>query len=382
MTTGSVNYSNEPHTTFTKVWSGDDDPLKRKINAYSMDLTQGIFPGGYIYNKAAPWWGKKYIRRPSAGFGSRGLPYGDVSTILRTKLGNKVAAKIREHEFDLGVMLAEARPSFQMIGNSARKIAAILLAIKHRDCRYLPPNMRKACQSKIWTDWTKDASELWLELEFGWRPLLMDAYDAGEAAAVILQPQKRGRITTSAKVSTLVQPVGSLEGGNPYAESLPPGCTWGYYPNVCIESGRLQFDLVEQCEWSKSLGLDNPALIAWELIPYSFVIDWFLKVGDWLQRRAYSSTVITNGQYTNRVRTKFRGRLEFSENCEYFGDVHFDYVRVQFSRLPISSLATWTDVKPTDRYDWWNAFRGDAGIRHLLDSLALLKNYDSHYGAH
>ena len=27
----------------------------------------------------------------------------------------------------------------------------------------------------------------------------------------------------------------------------------------------------------------NPFVTAWELVPYSFVIDWFINVGDWLQ---------------------------------------------------------------------------------------------------
>ena len=31
-----------------------------------------------------------------------------------------------------------------------------------------------------------------------------------------------------------------------------------------------------------SLGLANPALVAWELVPFSFVIDWVLPIGSWL----------------------------------------------------------------------------------------------------
>lgn len=30
------------------------------------------------------------------------------------------------------------------------------------------------------------------------------------------------------------------------------------------------------------LGLANPAEVVWELVPFSFVLDWFLPVGDWL----------------------------------------------------------------------------------------------------
>jgi hypothetical protein len=31
------------------------------------------------------------------------------------------------------------------------------------------------------------------------------------------------------------------------------------------------------------LGLTNPLAIAWELVPFSFVLDWLVPVGTWLQ---------------------------------------------------------------------------------------------------
>jgi hypothetical protein len=31
------------------------------------------------------------------------------------------------------------------------------------------------------------------------------------------------------------------------------------------------------------IGITNPALLVWELIPYSFVFDWIIPVGDWLK---------------------------------------------------------------------------------------------------
>jgi hypothetical protein len=32
------------------------------------------------------------------------------------------------------------------------------------------------------------------------------------------------------------------------------------------------------------VGISNPLLLAWELVPYSFVIDWLIPVGDYLGR--------------------------------------------------------------------------------------------------
>jgi hypothetical protein len=32
-----------------------------------------------------------------------------------------------------------------------------------------------------------------------------------------------------------------------------------------------------------ALGLTNPALVGWELVPFSFVVDWFTPIGSWLE---------------------------------------------------------------------------------------------------
>jgi hypothetical protein len=47
-----------------------------------------------------------------------------------------------------------------------------------------------------------------------------------------------------------------------------------------------------------SLGITNPLLVAWELVPFSFVVDWFLPIGNYLEsldsllgyETAYTST--------------------------------------------------------------------------------------------
>lgn len=41
----------------------------------------------------------------------------------------------------------------------------------------------------------------------------------------------------------------------------------------------------------KLLGLMDPELVAWELVPFSFVIDWFAPVGSWLEARAFASSL-------------------------------------------------------------------------------------------
>lgn len=49
-------------------------------------------------------------------------------------------------------------------------------------------------------------------------------------------------------------------------------------------------------------GIDNPALLAWELLPYSFVVDWFLPVGNYLESlNAFSGFSFVSGWVSYRT---------------------------------------------------------------------------------
>lgn len=60
-------------------------------------------------------------------------------------------------------------------------------------------------------------------------------------------------------------------------------------------------------------GISNPALLAWELLPWSFVIDWFIPVGDYLESLSAfdgftfsggSQVLVTRGDYFSNHSTQ------------------------------------------------------------------------------
>jgi hypothetical protein len=51
--------------------------------------------------------------------------------------------------------------------------------------------------------------------------------------------------------------------------------------SVAKAGGKLRVTCTMTAEL-ETLGLLNPLSLAWELLPYSFVIDWFLPIGDYL----------------------------------------------------------------------------------------------------
>lgn len=117
-----------------------------------------------------------------------------------------------------------------------------------------------------------EASALWLEYWFGWSPTVNDMHNTAlvlAGSSVLAQVRASGAARVSLPEIRRVIDQG------------------GDYCRDCRESG---FVLIKQgCTVEVSnenlflanrLGLINPAAIAWELVPFSFVVDWFIKFGD------------------------------------------------------------------------------------------------------
>jgi hypothetical protein len=130
-----------------------------------------------------------------------------------------------------------------------------------------------------------EAANHWLAYNYGWRPLLSDLKGAAELAAQHLALGGRGpRLKVSARnrVSSTVDIQGALNQGT-------------YYLNVDYRlSGEWQYDghaglflqlVCTEAAFAAQLGfgLTDPALLAWELTPFSFVFDWFVDVGQYLE---------------------------------------------------------------------------------------------------
>lgn len=120
------------------------------------------------------------------------------------------------------------------------------------------------------------AARSWLELQYGWTPLLNDVYGAAELAAQLLVESPADFVVKATFRDTLNQDSAELQ---PYS-----GDVADFTSTYSIRHKYIAYLKIGDPEvrLHASLGLSNPALVAWEKVPFSFVADWFLPIGAFL----------------------------------------------------------------------------------------------------
>lgn len=119
-------------------------------------------------------------------------------------------------------------------------------------------------------------SSLYLEAHFGWRPLISDIHAACE---VFNKPIAPTWVKASASGSWK-DPLSFETTSQASDRTFSEGRTGSYTQTVGM---RGQVVIVNpNIAMMQQWGILNPASVAWELVPFSFVLDWFVNVGDYL----------------------------------------------------------------------------------------------------
>jgi hypothetical protein len=168
------------------------------------------------------------------------------------------------------------------------------------------------------------ASNMWLELQFGWLPILSDIHDiimviqgSLDNGSGILGFNGYGEASFNNEISTSITSLRSDSNGSSFYESCPATLSGkgvvraSYHATYRVSNDVM--DILAQ------LGLTNPLSIAWEIVPFSFVIDWFLPIGDWLDSmQADAGLELLSLNYSRKV--TFDGDLQIS-----FTDVSYEW---------------------------------------------------------
>lgn len=182
-------------------------------------------------------------------------------------LQSRLSEAVKGHQFNLAVSAAQGKQTVDMVVNAVQSIGGAIRDLKkgrfESAARRFGVNQRPSQLSH------KDISGRWLELQYGWKPLISDVYEAAKAYEAITNGPRTSRVSVSI----------SREGRKDTSAS-----PFNWTGNGTIkERWRIIYEMTEQLSNARSLGLTDPASVVWELIPYSFVVDWFLPIGTYLE---------------------------------------------------------------------------------------------------
>lgn len=195
---------------------------------------------------------------------------GNAKTLRNQALSKsyeKFVGKMKEHEAQLGANLAERKEAVSMIANRAGQLLGLARDIRSGNYRSLRRKSRRGL-SKL--NSKKTLSELWLEFHFGWEPLIGDIFSAVD---VLQSPFPYGEPVKSASTMSDSQKESVTESSRSWrrTDDISQSVTVRHQGSLFIENPML---------WNANrLGLVNPASVAWEVVPFSFVVDWFSNVG-------------------------------------------------------------------------------------------------------
>lgn len=325
--------------------TGDKGP-RRLINGKPWAPSRHFKRRGWIVNAlggndvyrvyhSGNWWRRTSLEGP--GYMPTGLanyrvlhPDWDywIGANTLNRLNTEVLIKAGKRQVNYGESLGEARETVSMLAKSVSTAVKALLAAKRGQWSRVPEILGIPSR-KI-----KDGSAFsqgWLAYNYGWKPFMSDIYDSWQ----LLQKgfALKEPLVFSA-VRNLSDKINLVNSSN--RDYLVRG------EGETIATVKV-FYRVSDASLNRlnQLGLINPLEIAWALQPYSFVVDWFLPVGNVLEALSARMGIdFVDGYYgvrrTSRavVRTSFTASTYVPEQREFQAQTDF----FSYERRPMASL--------------------------------------------
>lgn len=259
---------------------------------------------------------------------------------------------------NLSEMWATRRQTADMFASTIGRIAKSYIslkkgkikdAVKYLGLNYTPGKHKGLKQ--------RTAPEAWLELQYGWKPLLGDIHT--------MIDQDWGIITGLVKGTSRIV----YNTGNRATDSYGRECS-RLLSQVTRVTSRciVSFD-GSALDAATRVGITNPALLAWELLPFSFVVDWALPVGNYIERLGvFRSVSISEYSCTTTVISNSNFLMDASKYYSKYGLTPFRRTSQDgrfYSKTKERSLSGFSLNPPP-------TFKNPLSLGHVANALSLL----------
>lgn len=236
------------------------------------DSHGGLGPSKMVYDSLRP---------------ALGEPHQWIDEVALKTFGNVQSPKILSL-----VALAEMEKTVSLIGDTAYTLGRAYRKAKAGDLRGAREALHSSLRArnipfkepKRFTPSSgslDSTSKRWLELRYGWGPLYYDTVGAAEALAAsenfVPRQTARAGLERSSRQEWTEGPYSPLSRSNQGAYNF----RFTQVDNWTIR-GYCLYDADPIQQRLGNSGLFNVLSTGWELIPFSFVVDWFVQIGDYI----------------------------------------------------------------------------------------------------
>ncbi len=194
--------------------------------------------------------------------------YGQYSSRATFVLLNRINSRVHQGKAQLLTAFGERKKSIQMIQKRVGQAVPLIRDYKKESQRLERKIRKSALAPKKLKRLVKLLSDLRLEFSFGWAPIASDLYKLGNE---IMPPIFFADVTASYVEEQSIQ-------------TVPPGYVGGYMGSIKLKAW-CQISMSNPFSSSASqIGLTDPLETAWELVPWSFAVDWIWPLGDYLSQ--------------------------------------------------------------------------------------------------
>lgn len=242
-----------------------DLPYSKSQTAIKQTITKVLRAGLY----PAMGWDNQSCRNMGIGVQRLDTPsFPNEADVI-----SKLASKWKNTDLNIGMYLSpEGRESVEMMASSMLKIANSARDLKRgnfgaavRHLNHMPRSHVKKAHRRFEQG---DISGSFLAMHLGWSPLISDVFEASD-----MEPP----------VETGIQIKATKLGAKPrYSLAWPASAGRAKpvtYNGVDIRRTTYIGNVRRPPTFSERFGLGNPFSVAWELVPLSFVADYFVPIG-------------------------------------------------------------------------------------------------------
>lgn len=175
--------------------------------------------------------------------------------------------------------------------------------------------------------WKNDLSQMWLEHSFGWQPFIGDI-ESGVRAYETLRDRRLGNNQIPVRgFGSEVSTIPSYNAYNPI-RNIPPSTSIGIVSQKNVQTASVVYKGMVKVDNTGSSLAENLTMFglrpaefiptAWELLPWSFLIDYFTNIGDVLENAITDTSKLawTNKTSISEVQQEARWDLNVSATMQ------------------------------------------------------------------